>query len=80
MQVTVISGSHLKMKKRQGERSLAMKNKILSCINMVDIFFLALFISCMDSTNITIPTIGILIWAAWLLIYNEVKIIKNENI
>ena len=57
-----------------------MKNKILSCINMVDIFFLALFISCMDSTNIAIPTIGILICAAWLLIYNEVKIIKNENI
>ena len=46
-----------------------MKNKILSCINMVDIFFLGLFISGMDSTNITIPTIGIAICAAWLLIY-----------
>lgn len=48
-----------------------MKNKILYCINMVDIFFLALFISCMDSTNITIPTIGIVICIAWLLIYHE---------
>lgn len=60
-----------------------MKNKILSCINMVDIFFLALFISCMDSTNITIPTIGIAISAAWLLIYylyrGDVNN-KNENI
>ena len=45
-----------------------MKNKILSCVNMVDIFFLGLFISCMDSPNITIPTIGIVICAAWLLI------------
>ena len=48
-----------------------MKNKILSCVNMVDIFFLGLFISCMDSTNITIPTIGIVICTAWLLIYYE---------
>ena len=60
-----------------------MKNKILYCINMVDIFFLALFISCMDSTNITIPTIGIAIGAAWLLIYylyrGDVNN-KNENI
>lgn len=46
-----------------------MKNKILSCINMVDIFFLALFISCMDGSKITIPTIGIMICATWLLIY-----------
>lgn len=48
-----------------------MKNKILYCVNMVDIFFLGLFISCMDSTNITIPTIGIVICTAWLLIYYE---------
>ena len=48
-----------------------MKNKILYCINMVDIFFLGLFISCMDSTNIAIPSIGIVICAAWLLIYHE---------
>ena len=50
------------------KRSLVMKNKILSCINMVDMFFLALFISCMDSMNVTIPTIGIVICAALLLI------------
>ena len=60
-----------------------MKNKILYCINMVDIFFLALLISCMDSTNITIPTIGIAICATWLLIYylyrGDVNN-KNENI
>ena len=60
-----------------------MKNKILYCINMVDIFFLALFISCMDSTNIATPTIGIAICAAWLLIYylyrGDVNN-KNENI
>lgn len=60
-----------------------MKNKILSCINMVDIFFLALFISCMDSTNITIPTIGIATCTAWLLFYylyrGDVNN-KNENI
>ena len=48
-----------------------MKNKILYCINMVDIFFLGLFISCMDSANIAIPTIGIVICTAWLLIYYE---------
>ena len=48
-----------------------MKNKILYCINMVDIFFLGLFISCMDSANIAIPSIGIVICAAWLLIYHE---------
>ena len=48
-----------------------MKNKILYCINMVDIFFLGLFISCMDSTNIAIPSIGIGICAVWLLIYYE---------
>ena len=48
-----------------------MKNKILSCVNMVDIFFLGLFISCMDSANIAIPTIGIVICTAWLLIYYE---------
>ena len=48
-----------------------MKNKILYFVNMVDIFFLGLFISCMDSANITIPAIGIVICAAWLLIYHE---------
>ena len=48
-----------------------MKNKILYSINIVDIFFLGLFISCMDSTNITIPTIGIVICTVWLLIYYE---------
>lgn len=60
-----------------------MKNKILSCINMVDIFFLALFISCMDSMNITIPAIGIAIGGAWLLIYYLYRgdgNNKNENI
>ena len=56
-----------------------MKNKILSCINMVDIFFLGLFISCMDSANITIPTIGIVICTAWLLIYYEFNQIKIRN-
>ena len=54
-----------------------MKNKILSCVNMVDIFFLGLFISCMDSANITIPAIGIVICAAWLLIYYE-RGVENE--
>ena len=65
------------------KRRLIMKNKILCCINMVDMFFLALFISCMDSTKITIPSIGIVICATWLLlqvVWEEVKIIKNENI
>ena len=60
-----------------------MKNKILYCINMVDIFFLALFISCMDSANITIPTIVIAICAAWLIIYYLYRgggNNKNENI
>ena len=60
-----------------------MKNKILYCINMVDIFFLALFISCMDSANITVPTIGIAIGVAWLLIYYLYRgdiDNKNENI
>ena len=56
-----------------------MKNKILYCINIVDIFFLGLFISCMDSTNITIPTIGIVICAAWLLIYYEFNQTKIRN-
>ena len=48
-----------------------MKNKILSCINMVDIFFLGFFISCMDSTNITTPAIGIVICTAWLFYYEQ---------
>ena len=54
-----------------------MKNKILTCINMVDIFFLALFISFMDSTTITIPTIGIMICAAWLSIYIYIEYIEE---
>ena len=50
-----------------------MKNKILYCINMVVIFFLMLFVSCMDSKDITIPTIGIVICMVWLIIYYEVS-------
>jgi len=49
-----------------------MKNKILYCINLADMFFLGFFfISCMDSTNITIPAIGIVICVVWLLISNR---------
>lgn len=56
-----------------------MKNKVLYCINMVDIFFLGLFISCMDSMNITIPAIGIVICTVWLLIYYEFNNVSRET-
>ena len=56
-----------------------MKNKILYCINMVDIFFLGLFISCMDSANITMPSIGIGICATWLLIYRYSNRIRGTK-
>ena len=58
-----------------------MKNIILKAISTIALILMMIFMSAVDSKNIMIPIIGMIICGAWLALFyflNEDKLLDNE--
>ena len=58
-----------------------MKNIILKTISNIALVMMMIFICSMDSPNIIIPTIGIIVCGGWLTLFyflNEDKLLEDE--
>ena len=58
-----------------------MKNKILKTISNIALILMMIFICSMDSPNIIIPIVGIIVCGAWLILFytvNEDKLLEDE--
>ena len=58
-----------------------MKNKILKTISNIALIMMMIFICSMDSPNITIPIVGMIVCGAWLILFytvNEDKLLEDE--
>ena len=58
-----------------------MKNIVLKTISNIALIMMMIFICSMDSTNIIIPIVGMIVCGAWLILFytlNEDKIVEDE--
>lgn len=58
-----------------------MKNIILKTISNIALIMMMIFICSMDSQNIIIPIVGIIVCGAWLILFytlNEDKLLEDE--
>ena len=58
-----------------------MKNIILKTISNIALMMMMIFICSMDSQNIIIPIVGMIVCGAWLILFytlNEDKIVEDE--
>ena len=56
-----------------------MKNVILKTISNIALIMMMIFICSMDSPNIIIPTIGMIVCGAWLILFYTVNEDKLED-
>ena len=50
-----------------------MKNKILKTISNIALVMMMIFICSMDSQNIVIPTMGMIVCGTWLILFYTVN-------
>ena len=50
-----------------------MKNKILKTISNIALIMMMIFICSMDSPNIVIPIVGMIVCGAWLILFYTVN-------
>ena len=58
-----------------------MKNKILKTISDIALIMMMIFICSMDSPDIVIPIVGMIVCGAWLILFytvNEDKLLEDE--
>ena len=58
-----------------------MKNKILKTISNIALIMMMIFICSMDSPNIIIPIVGMIVCGTWLILFytvNEDKLLEDE--
>ena len=58
-----------------------MKNIILKTISTILFMLMMFFISVLDSDNIIIPIVGIIVCGSWLMLFyflNENKLLEDE--
>ena len=58
-----------------------MKNIILKTISNIALVMMMIFICSMDSPNIFIPIVGMIVCGAWLILFytvNEDKLLEDE--
>ena len=58
-----------------------MKNIILKTISNIALIMMMIFICSMDSPNIIIPIVGIIVCGSWLTLFyflNEDKLLEDE--
>lgn len=58
-----------------------MKNIVLKTISNIALIMMMIFICSMDSTNIIIPIVGMIVCGAWLILFytlNEDKILEDD--
>ena len=58
-----------------------MKNKILKTISNIALIMMMIFMCSMDSPNIVIPIVGMIVCGGWLTLFyflNEDKLLEEE--
>ena len=61
------------------KQELKMKNKILKTISNIALVMMMIFICSMDSPNIIIPIVGMIVCGAWLILFYTVNEDKLED-
>ena len=56
-----------------------MKNKILKTISDIALIMMMIFICSMDSPNIVIPIVGMIVCGTWLILFYTVNEDKPED-
>ena len=67
--------------RQDGEKGKTMKNIILKTISNIALIMMMIFICSMDSPNIIIPIVGMIVCGAWLILFytvNEDKLLEDE--
>ena len=67
--------------RQDGEKGKTMKNIILKTISNIALIMMMIFICSMDSPNIIIPIVGMIVCGAWLILFytvNEDKLLEEE--
>lgn len=65
--------------RQDGEKGKTMKNIILKTISNIALIMMMIFICSMDSPNIIIPIVGMIVCGAWLILFYTVNEDKLED-